>query len=383
MSNIAQDKKQFRSIVLGLKKLNPSWQAPDISTFLQESENPPLLKRHAPIKRVNRTLKRGTVEDKQRSGRPTTIVTSTFQQQVKRSMRLTKGASIRNVTSALNRQGVKCCATTVRNTAHKLKLKWYKTKKSQKLTVNNKIRRVECTKRLLLKYGIRKQAKKWKWDRIVNTDFSGKFTLEPFQNRRNDGIWAEEGEEIPSSLINAPTEKFQKGIIFWGAISSQGLIPATAPINLTEWLRQQPSNGKGPRMYLTGELYGKFVAEKVAPAIQRAFENTHLQPIFQDDQDSKQRTSFAMTTIESFFDERISPEDDDAKFADVWPIERVWGAIKEKIRGKQFKNEAQRKKEIVKQWKNFTAIKCKEMIKKIPNRLRQIIDQDGEQIHDH
>ncbi|CAF4748619.1 unnamed protein product [Rotaria sp. Silwood1] len=249
MSNIAQDKKQFRSIVLGLKKLNPSWQAPDISTFLQESENPPLLKRHAPIKRVNRTLKRG--------------------------------------------------------------------------------------------------------------------------------------EEIPSSLINAPTEKFQKGIIFWGAISSQGLIPATAPINLTEWLRQQPSNGKGPRMYLTGELYGKFVAEKVAPAIQRAFENTHLQPIFQDDQDSKQRTSFAMTTIESFFDERISPEDDDAKFADVWPIERVWGAIKEKIRGKQFKNEAQRKKEIVKQWKNFTAIKCKEMIKKIPNRLRQIIDQDGEQIHDH
>ncbi|CAF3480899.1 unnamed protein product [Rotaria sp. Silwood1] len=241
MSNIAQDKKQFRSIVLGLKKLNPSWQAPDISTFLQESEKPPLLKRHALIKRISRTLKRGTGEDKQRTGRPTTV------------------------------------------------------------------------------------------------------------NRRNDGIWAEEGEEIPSSLINAPTEKFQKGIIFWGAISSQGLIPATAPINLTEWLRQQPSNGKGPRMYLTGELYGKFVAEKVAPAIQRAFENTHLQPIFQDDQDSKQRTSFAMTTIESFFDERISPEDGDAKFADVWPIERVWGAIKEKIRGKQFKNEAQRKKEIVKQ----------------------------------
>ena len=180
---------------------------------------------------------------------------------------------------------------------------------------------------------------------------------------------------IPSSLINAPTEKFQKGTIFWAAISSQRLIPATAPINLTEWLRQQPPNSKGPRMYLTGELYGKFVEEQVAPAVQTAFETTHLQPIYQDDQDSKQRTAFAITTIDSLFDERVNSEDGDAKFADVWPIERVRGAIKEKIRGKQFKKEDELEKKIVKQWKTFTAIKCKEMIEKIPSRLRKIIDK--------
>ena len=90
-----------------------------------------------------------------------------------------------------------------------------------------------------------------------------------------------------------------------------------------------------------------------------------------------------MTTIDSLFDERISPEDGDAKFADVWPIERVWPAIKEKIRGKQFKSENKLEKKIVKQWKTFTVIKCKEMIEKIPSRLRQIIDKDGEQVHDH
>ena len=84
------------------------------------------------------------------------VASSTFQEQVRRSMRLTKGASVRNVTATLNNQGVKCCATAVRNTAHKFKLKWYKTKKSQKLTVINKIRRVECAKRLLSKYGISK-----------------------------------------------------------------------------------------------------------------------------------------------------------------------------------------------------------------------------------
>ena len=121
----------------------------------------------------------------------------------------------------------------------------------------------------------------------------------------------------------------------------------------------------------------------MAPAVQTAFETTQLQPIYQDDQDSKQRTAFAITTIDSLFDERINPEDGDAKFADVWPIERVWGSIKEKIRGKQFKNEDELEKEIVKQWKAFTVIKCKEMIEKIPSRLRQIIDKDGEQVHDH
>ncbi len=61
-----------------------------------------------------------------------------------------------------------------------------------------------------------------------------RFTLQPFENKRNDGIWAEVDETIPLSLINAPTEKFQKGIIFWGAISSHGLIPARAPITFTE-----------------------------------------------------------------------------------------------------------------------------------------------------
>jgi hypothetical protein len=74
---------------------------------------------------------------------------------------------------------------------------------------------------------------------IVNTDFSGKFTLQPFQNKRNDGIWAEEREAIPPSLIHATTDKFQKGIIFWGAISCNGLIPAGAPINFTKWLHQK------------------------------------------------------------------------------------------------------------------------------------------------
>ena len=119
MSNISRDKKEFRTLVLSLKNLNPSWTAPQISTFIQQSENHPLLKRHQLVKKVRRTLIRNTIDDRPRSGRPVIISTTTFKQEIKTSMKLKKGASIRNVTSNLNRNGTKCSTQTVYNTARK------------------------------------------------------------------------------------------------------------------------------------------------------------------------------------------------------------------------------------------------------------------------
>ena len=87
-----------------------------------------------------------------------------------------------------------------------------------------------------MQFGVKGNANDWKWDRVVNRNFSRKFTLQPFPNKRNDGIWAEDSEAIPPSLKHTPTDKFQKGIVFWGTISSNGLIPADAPVNFTKWL---------------------------------------------------------------------------------------------------------------------------------------------------
>ncbi len=95
-----------------------------------------------------------------------------------------------------------------------MNLKWYKKKKSQKLSEVDKKRRTKCAKVLKSKFGIRKNSNKWKWNRVVNCDFSGLFTLQGFQNRRNDGVWTREGEEIEANLINAQMDKFQKGIMF-------------------------------------------------------------------------------------------------------------------------------------------------------------------------
>ncbi len=88
-------------------------------------------------------------------------------------------------------------------------------------------------------------------------------------------------------------------------------------------------------------------------------------------------------TVNSLFDERIEPEIDDAKLADIWPIEMFWGAIKERLRGKQFNNELDLENQVLQQWRMFTVEKCQEIMEKIPNRLKLLIDQNGEQIHSH
>ncbi len=81
-------------------------------------------------------------------------------------MRLKRGASIRNVTANLNKNGIRCSTYTVYKTPRKLKLKWFKTRKSQKLSYQNKIERVDCAERLRSKFGVRRNAKNWKWDRV-------------------------------------------------------------------------------------------------------------------------------------------------------------------------------------------------------------------------
>ncbi|CAF3139983.1 unnamed protein product [Rotaria sp. Silwood2] len=356
MPRISEKEKEFGSIVLGLKNLNPSWQAPQISRFLQQAENPPSLRKHQLLTKVGRVLKRNTINDKQRSGCPVTVTTSAFQGQVKSLIRLKKGASIRNVASILNKKGIECCPQT----------------------------KSRLCQTLRKKFGTKKSGKYWEWDRVVNTDFSGKFTLESFRKKKNHGICAEEWEIIPPPLLNASTDKFKKGIIFWGAISSRGLIPAEGPVNLTKWLhQQQQQKKKDRRKYLTSDLYAKFLQQKSAPAIKLKFKNTNLVPIFQDDQDNKHRTNIIMNTVDTSFDERIDPEVGDAKFADVWPIETVWGAIKEKLREETFENELQLEKRVVKEWKTFTVTKCQQMMEKIPSQLKLVIDQEGEHINGH
>ncbi|CAF5153505.1 unnamed protein product [Rotaria sp. Silwood1] len=73
---------------------------------------------------------------------------------------------------------------------------------------------------------------------IINTEFSGKFTLESLSNPYNEGIWAKSAEEIPSAIRNRPKNKFASGIVFWDDISYEGLFSKNGPFDVTSWLQK-------------------------------------------------------------------------------------------------------------------------------------------------
>ncbi len=91
----------------------------------------------------------------------------------------------------------------------------------------------------------------------------------------------------------------------------------------------------------------------------------------------------ALDAVKDVFVNRIEPTNRGAKLADVWSIENVWGILKEKLRGREYKNIEDLKTEIKKEWKKFNVSVCQRMIDKIPARLKMFIDEDSNQLKKH
>ncbi|CAF1611292.1 unnamed protein product, partial [Didymodactylos carnosus] len=334
--------------------------------------------------KVWRILKRKQVDDLPRSGAPRTTTTIEYIQAVKESIQLKRNASIRDVNAKLREQGYKTSSNAVWRAKTELKLKWWKRQTVQKLTNEQKVQRVIIAKKLRNIFGTKKGGKLYKWNYVLNTDFSGAFTLSPQGNQHNEGVYAESSLDIPYELKTTSKQKFQKSIMLWGGLSYQGLFPKQSLIFVDEWLELIRPQCSDPRkkIYFTGDRYARFIRTIVAD--KAATELGSLRNvIFQDDQDPKQRMQVALNAVKHVFINRIEPEDCAAKLADVWPIENVWGALKEKLRGRLYDNMEQLKNDIKKEWKKFSILLCQQMMDKIPARLKLVIDQGGNQIREH
>ena len=88
-----------------------------------------------------------------------------------------------------------------------------------------------------------------------------------------------------------------------------------------------------------------------------------------------------MEVIYDRFEERIELNGGDAKFADVWPIENVWGIPKEKPQGQTFDNLDSLVNFINSEWRKIASEQCEAMIDKIPKRLAQVIRLNGNQVY--
>ena len=202
MSNEDTLEEQFRGLVVSMKKMNHTWRVANIADEVKSYEKPPSLHRHALRRKINRILERGTIKDKSRCGAPRTVRTEELKKEVKRLIYLKKGQSQRKVVFELQRNNIASKRTSMQRMINELCLKPFKLKKAQKL---------------IKRFGAKENSSKWKWSKIVNTDFSGIFAIEGIHNSKNNVIYAD--------LREALVVKYPNGIMFWGAITTKGLVP--------------------------------------------------------------------------------------------------------------------------------------------------------------
>ena len=192
-------------------------------------------------------------------------------------------------------------------------------------------------------------------------------------------MWSKSAESV-CDLIRKGCEKYSDGVMLWGGITSVGLIPRRAPIYFKKWLTKHCKSIRKEKATLDNVIYAHFIEHEVVPVCVRDLEHELSNYAWQDDTDTKHRTPHVLEKVLEFFPNRLIVEGEAAKLVDVWPIEHVWGIIKEKINGVDFKNVKELKARINKIWRSITAEDCEKYMTNIPNKLKAVIEIEGEQI---
>ncbi|CAF3833836.1 unnamed protein product [Rotaria sordida] len=170
-------------------------------------------------------------------------------------------------------------------------------------------------------------------------------------------------------------EKFSPGVILWGGISWNGLIPREAPVFIDEFLEgyQWP---KCAKKTMNGTRYADLIRIIAYPAIMQQYRNQI--PIFQDDAARIHRTQAVLQQIDALFNERIPVDVQSPKFDDVWTIETVWGIIREKLLDVKYSTINQLKSQIKKIWQSISSQQCQSIISSMVRRT-SLLTKNGEQ----
>ena len=95
------------------------------------------------------------------------------------------------------------------------------------------------------------------------------------------------------------------------------------------------------------------VRSYAAPAVNELYPDGSA--CWQDDPASIHRCQAAITAVSECFNKRLDHFKQCPKFSDVWPIENVWGIVKDRVSKKKCENLGQLKREITKVWRSINA----------------------------
>ena len=383
--------RALKQYILAKRALEPGITVGDIVKDIRKIKKYRNAKYNSLFKLVARTIRnydrKGSRKPRVRSKRTENTI-----QLVKKIAKKAQGkrsGSIRAIKSDLvNNHGINISKESVRRILiHDLDMKFVRFRKCQRLTQQHKDERVKSAIYLRQKYGVRPESKRYKWDKVVITDFSAPIRCRRKLNGQNDGIWINNDTDMKTEevkvLVNKGFEKYSKGMMLFGGICGEGLIPRDGPIDFSSWLRKKCAEIGKEKNTLDNKLYATFITETFAPIMERELDEDLDEYIWEDDCDKKHRTKHVLEQLGKVFKQRIDPTRQCPKLADVYPIENVWGILYEKARGREFKNILALKRFINKCWREIDTEICTKMMQSIPYRLGAIIKCKGEQINSY
>ena len=284
--------------------------------------------------------------------------------------------SVRKTTAILKKKGVNISKSSVGRVAKESNLVFYKKRKTQKLTFQNKLDRVASARYL-------KHTYKNNYYNFAITDFSGKMTLIPKLNQTNAGYYSKDPKSQHSpSLTDSQHKKHNTGIILWGMVTRKGVLPRDKPIYMTEWIKKHAKYCRNPRKpTLNGKLYSIFLNRVVYKLLLKHFTKQEIESIvFEDDNDRKQRTKAVMEVRNNLFPAALDVENQAPRMADLWCVEHLWGDLQSELQGQEYKSRRSLKRKINQHWKTFGQNYCKKLLDDMPLKVNAISARKGEQI---
>ena len=250
--------------------------------------------------------------------------------------------------------------------------------RTQKMTPRHLEQRVECAKWALENYGDKVDGRTV-WGRLINTDFSGPIGKSGKLNTKTDRIWSP-SKESAGSLLDFPQLKYDENVMIWGGVSYKGLVPADSPIFASDLKAEvQAAGGQlGPRGGVNKEAYVHLIKTHAIPAVRALYGQ---RGVWQDDEARIHRAQVSIDACKEFRF-RFPVEVQAPKMADVWPIERVWGILQQRVKEREPQTAAQNREFIVDEWRKLHRDKdlCKRLMRSIPRRLKAVIAVKGRQI---
>ena len=132
---------------------------------------------------------------------------------------------------------------------------------------------------------------------------------------------------------------------------------------------------------MNGAMYADLVRGYAAPAVEDLYPEGDA--IWQDDPASIHRCAAALAAVNDSFNRRLDHEVQCPKFSDVWPIENVWGIVKERVSQQKCETLAQLKRAIIGAWRSINEDRALvvKLMSSIPVRCRAVVESGGNQVH--